>query len=87
MRYAILRDETVSNLVELNPDNASEFPGAIILSDIPAGIGDAYTDGTFCHDGVVVQTPVQEAEATIAELDSAVVDLEYRNALLTLGIE
>ena len=87
MRYALIRNGIVVNLIWLDPGNVNDFPGAVPVGDIAASIGDAYADGVFRHDGIALKTPVQDAQAMIAELDSAVVDLEYRNALLTLGIE
>lgn len=84
--YAIVENGIVANVIWLNDGNAVDFPAAIPLADRPAGIGDAYADGVFTRDGEPVYTPMEQAQATIDELDAAVVDYAYQNALLTLGI-
>ncbi len=86
MNYAIVENGIVTNIIWLYEGNADEFPGAIPLGDRPVGIGDVYTNGVFTRDGAVVLTPLESAQATIGELDDAVVDYAYQNALLTLGV-
>ncbi len=78
MRYAIITDGIVTNVIVLNDRNAGDFPKAVKLGDRPVGIGDTYTDGKFYHDGVEVLTPMEEAQAEMAE---------YKAALNTLGVE
>ena len=86
MQYAVICDGVVVNVIWLNPRNAADFPDAVPVGDVAAGIGDSYADGAFWRNGARLLTPLEAAQATIAELDAAVVDLEYQNALLTLGI-
>lgn len=74
MRYAIVTDGVVSNIIALRSSNAADFPGAVALYDRPAGIGDSYTDGKFYRDGVEIMTAAEE-NATL------------RAALETLGVE
>lgn len=78
MRYAIITDGIVTNVIVLNDRNAGDFPKAVKLGDRPVGIGDAYTDGKFYHDGVEVLTPMEQDQAEIAE---------YKAALHELGVE
>ena len=78
MRYAIVTDGIVTNVIALNDRNANDFPNAVKLGDRPVGIGDTYTDGKFYRDGVEVLTPMEQAQAEIAE---------YKAALNTLGVE
>lgn len=78
MRYAIVTDGVVTNIIALNDRNASDFPNAVKLGDRPVGIGDTYTDGKFYRDGVEVLTPMEQAQAEIAE---------YKAALHELGVE
>ena len=78
MRYAIITDGIVTNVIVLNDRNAGDFPEAVKLGDRPVGIGDTYTEGKFYHDGVEVLTPMEEARAEMAE---------YKTALNTLGVE
>ena len=87
MNYALITNGIVTNIIWLDPRNAGDFPGAVALGDRPVSIGDSYADGGFTRDGAAVLTPLEAAEATIAELDTALVDAEYQNVLLSMGIE
>ena len=78
MRYAIVTDGVVTNIIALNDRNASDFPTAVKLGDRPVGIGDTYADGKFYRDGMEVLTPMEQAQAEIAE---------YKAALHELGVE
>lgn len=78
MRYALIDNGIVSNIIALNDRNASDFPNAVKLGDRPVGIGDAYADGKFYRDGVEVLTPMEQAQAEMAE---------YKAALHELGVE
>lgn len=78
MRYAIVTDGIVTNVIVLNDRNASDFPAAVKLGDRPVGIGDTYTDGKFYRDGVEVLTPLEAAQAEIET---------YKAALNELGVE
>ena len=74
MRYAIVTDGIVTNVIALNDRNASDFPAAVKLGDRPVGIGDTYTGGKFYRDGKEVLTAQEEIE-------------QYKTALQTLGVE
>ena len=78
MRYALIDNGTVANIIALNDRNAGDFPTAVKLGDRPVGIGDTYTDGKFYRDGVEVLTPMVQAQAEITE---------YKAALHELGVE
>lgn len=78
MRYALIDNGIVINIIALNDRNASDFPTAVKLSDRPVAIGDTYTDGKFYRDGVEVLTPMEQAQA---EIDT------YKAALNELGVE
>ena len=78
MRYAIVDNGAVTNIIALNDRNASDFPAAVKLGDRPVGIGDTYTDGKFYRDGVEVLTPMEQAQAEMTE---------YKAALNELGVE
>ncbi len=86
MNYAWIENGTVTNIIWLYEGNAHEFPNAVKLNDVPAQIGDTYLDGVFYRDRVPVLTALEQANATIAALDAAVVDLTYQNILLELGV-
>lgn len=78
MRYAIVTDGIVTNVIALNDRNANDFPTAVKLGDRPVGIGDTYTDGKFYRDGVEVLTPMEQAQEEIEK---------YKAALNELGVE
>lgn len=78
MRYALIDNGIVTNVIALNDRNASDFPTAVKLGDRPVGIGDTYADGKFYCDGKEVLTPMEQAQAEITE---------YKAALHELGVE
>ena len=78
MRYAMVIEGKVTNIIEMDKRNEQYFPSAVYTGDRPVGIGDTYTDGKFYRNGVEVLTELEEAQAEIAE---------YKAALNTLGVE
>ena len=78
MRYALIDNGIVSNVIVLNDRNASDFPTAVKLGDRPVCICDTYADGKFYREGVEVLTPMEQAQA---EIDA------YKAALNELGVE
>lgn len=74
MRYAIIENNTVTNVIALRETNAGEFPGAVALCDRPVGIGDSYQDGKFWRDGEELLTPAEEIAAMQT---AAVVALQF----------
>ena len=86
MKYAWIEDGMVTNIIVLYEENAGEFPCAVRIGDVPVQIGDTYADGVFCRGGVILQTPLEQANGIIAQLDAAVVELTYQNILLELGV-
>ncbi len=84
MRYALVVNGTVSNVIEINDSNAGEFSNSIKLYDRPVAIGDTYANGHFYRYGAEVLTVAEQlitANATIAELDLALLDAEYNNII------
>ena len=73
MRYAVITEGTVTNVITLWETNAGDFPGAVALHDRPVGIGDSYQDGKFDRDGEELLTAQEEIE-------------QYKAALQTLGV-
>lgn len=60
MRYALIEDNIVVNIIELSKKNESLFPSAVqIETDRPININDEYRDGKFYHDGEVVLTNIE----------------------------
>lgn len=63
MRYAVITDGLVSNIIALRSANAGEFPDAVALHDRPVGIGDMYSEGKFFRDGEEVLTAAEKIAA------------------------
>lgn len=78
MRYAIVIDGVVTNVISLLDRTAHEFPNAVKTADRPVGIGDTYDGEKFYRDGVEVLT---ETERLQAENEI------YKAALNTLGVQ
>lgn len=78
MRYALISNGIVINVIWLNDKNASDFPAAVKLGDRPVTMGDTYADGKFYRDGTEVLTPLEAAQAEIEQ---------YKAALQTLGVD
>lgn len=86
MDYALIENEVITNIIWLHPLNEDDFPSAVPIGEVPARIGDSYIDGIFYRNGERVLTALEKANKTIEELDAAIVDLEYNNVLLELGM-
>ena len=71
MNYALIENGIITNVIWLHPGNAAEFPNAVALDDIPAGIGDTYADGAFYRDGVKILTAQEQAAADAAQMQEA----------------
>lgn len=56
MKYAIVIDGIVQNIIRLHPMNAASFPNAISTKGLPVAIGDTYEDGIFYRNGEKVIT-------------------------------
>lgn len=78
MRYALISNGVVVNVIWLNDKNASDFPTAVKLGDRPVTMGDTYADGKFYRDGEEVLTPLEQAQAEIEQ---------YKAALQKLGVD
>ncbi len=71
MRYALIENGVVTNLIYLHPTGEKDFPGAVALGDVPAAIGDSY-DGKHFYRNAERLMGVRE---------------EIAEALKALGIE
>lgn len=48
MRHALVEENIIVNIIEIDPRNASDFKDAVTIPDgVGAGIGDTYEDGRF----------------------------------------
>lgn len=65
-------------------DGEPETDALVNLADRPVGIGDTYDCGKFYRDGAQVLTPLEAAQAEIAQLRAEMDDMQ--SALTTLGV-
>lgn len=95
MRYALIEDEKVVNIIEIAPENAGEFPNAVTIpNNISTGIGDTYHDGRFYHENpetheeeeILPYDPIaiyaQELLGQKIAVDKLTVDTDYRLLML-----
>lgn len=66
--YALVENGVVTNIIWLAANNASEFPNAVVLGDLPVTMGDTYTDGKFYRNGKEVKTALTMVSEEISEL-------------------
>lgn len=95
MRHALIEDEKVVNIIEIDPRNAEDFPNAVTIPEnIFAGIGDTYHDGRFYHENpetheeeeILPYDPIaiyaQELQGQKIAVDKLTVDTDYRLLML-----
>lgn len=65
MRYAVIEDGVVVNVIVLYPSNAKDFPGVVPCRDVPVGIGDTWDGQDFYRDGEKVVSPLAVARQEV----------------------
>ena len=48
MRYALVENGVVTNIIEMDKRNEQFFPSAVYTGDRPVGMGDTYTEAKRC---------------------------------------
>lgn len=71
MRYAIITDGVVTNVIILYPGNAGDFPTAVPCGEIPVTIGDTYDGEHFYRAGERVLTALEQAQKDAEDMQSA----------------
>lgn len=71
MKYALIENDHVVNVIWLNPANEKDFVNAVPVEGLPVQAGDAYVDGEFYRDGEKVLSPSHTARAEQDELKEA----------------
>lgn len=71
MRYAVIEDGAVANVIILYPGGAKSFQGAVPCGDVPVAIGDTYDGEHFFRDGVQVLTPLEQARKDAEDMQAA----------------
>lgn len=88
MRYAMVIEGKVTNIIEIDKRNEQYFPSAVYTGDRPVGIGDTYTNGKFYRDGKEVLTALEEANNEIDSLTQQLgeaVEQIYQSDMNTIG--
>ena len=90
MRFAIVEENKITNVIVLNPETAGEFPNAVTIPEnIFAGIGDTYRDGRFYRENpetheeeeILPYDPIAHL-ATKEDFAQLTVDTDYRLLML-----
>lgn len=71
MRYAIITDGVVTNVIILYPGNAGDFPDAVRCGDVPVAIGDTWDGEHFYRKGARVLSPVEQARKDAEDMEAA----------------
>lgn len=71
MRYAIITDGIVTNVIILYPGNAADFPSAMPCGDVPAAIGDTWDGEHFYRAGEQVLAPLEQAQKDAEDMQAA----------------
>lgn len=71
MRYAIITDGVVTNVIILYPGNAADFPSAMPCGDVPAAIGDTWDGEHFYRAGEQVLAPLEQAQKDAEDMQAA----------------
>ena len=79
MRYAIITDGIVTNVIILYPGNAMDFPSAVPCGDVPVAIGDTWDGQDFYREGARVLSPVEQARQDAEDLPAALELLGINN--------
>lgn len=77
MRYAIITDGVVTNVIILYPGNAGDFQTAVPCGDVPVAIGDTYDGQDFYREGEKVVSPLTAAQK---EMETMQADLPMLKA-------
>lgn len=71
MRYAVIEDGVVVNVIILYPGGAKSFPGAVPCGDVPVAIGDTWDGEHFYREGARVLSPVEQARKDAEDMQAA----------------
>jgi hypothetical protein len=87
MRYAMIKDGIVVNVISLAQTNAKDFPNAVALKDYPVAIGDKYDGDSFYRDGERISSLDEQLAVANAKYEAMLAEMEdMKSALETLGV-
>ena len=79
MRYAVIEDGVVVNIIILYPGGAKSFPDAVPCGDTPVAIGDTWDGEHFYREGAQVLSPVEQARKDAEDMQAALEVLGINN--------
>lgn len=79
MRYAVIEDGAVANVIILYPGGAKSFQGAVPCGDVPVAIGDTYDGEHFYRGGERVLTALEQAQKDAEDMQAALELLGINN--------
>lgn len=79
MKYAIITDGVVTNIIWLYSGNAGDFPSAVPCGDVPAAIGDTWDGEHFYRAGEQVLAPLEQAQKDAEDMQAALELLGVEN--------
>ena len=88
MRYAVIKDGEVKNIISLAQTNAEDFPNAVAIRDYPVTIGDKYDGDSFYRDGERISSLDEQLAVANAKYEAMLAEMEdMRTALETLEVK
>lgn len=75
MRYAVIEDGVVVNVIILYPGGAKSFPDAVPCGDVPVAIGDTYDGQDFYREGIKVVSALAKAQQEAEDMQAALEEL------------
>lgn len=79
MRYAVIEDGVVVNIIILYPGGAKSFPDAVPCGDTPVAIDDTWDGEHFYREGVRVLSPMEQAQKDAEDMEAALEVLGINN--------
>lgn len=71
MRYAVIEDGVVVNVIILYPGGAKSFPDAVPCGEVPVAIDDTWDGEHFYREGARVLSFVEEARKDAEDMEAA----------------
>lgn len=71
MRYAVIEDGVVVNVIILYPGGAKSFPAAVPCGDVPVAIDDTWDGEHFYREGARVLSPMEQAQKDTEDMQAA----------------
>lgn len=71
MRYAVIEDGVVVNVIILYPGGAKSFPDAVPCGEVPVAIDDTWDGEHFYRGGERVLTPLEQAQKDAEDMQAA----------------